>query len=60
MSINVIIFIEFGIVGDLIGMIANIERLRGYELDLYMSSEGGGSNDAPACDSNGGTANCAC
>lgn len=39
MSINVIIFIEFGIVGDLIGMIANIERLRGYELDLLKRTE---------------------
>lgn len=35
-----------------------IERTE--NIELYMSSEGGGSNDAPACDSNGGTANCAC
>ena len=29
-------------------------------IELYGYGEGGGTNDAPQCDSNGGTANCAC
>lgn len=29
-------------------------------IELYGYGEGGGTNDAPACDSNGGKANCGC
>ena len=29
-------------------------------IELYGYGETGGSNDAPSCDANGGTANCAC
>ena len=35
-----------------------IERTN--NIELYGYGEGGGSNDAPSCDSNSGTLNCGC